>query len=291
MLRASVADGFRAPTIADMYAGVSETSASYTDPCDVVYGSSATNATTRANCARDLGAAANTYRQLTSAGTPVTGPNAASPVPLYSGSNPALQPEVSRSKTIGVVWSPSFLSGFYLALDWWNVRITDTIVSDSPGSMLDDCYVLGLGDRCGTTGRNGFTRDPVTGIVNSMYFGDTNAGFREVEGYDLDLSYRFKTASLGDFRVDSTSTYMAGDYQTSSNRPEYVLSSTGWDSNFRIRSNLRLNWEKGAFAASWTARYFSGMKEKCVYFTPSPAGVPPPSRILSAMRSSTPRLV
>ena len=275
MLRASVADGFRAPTIADMYAGVSETSASYTDPCDVVYGSSATNATTRANCARDLGAAANTYRQLTSAGTPVTGPNAASPVPLYSGSNPALQPEVSRSKTIGVVWSPSFLSGFNLALDWWNVRITDTIVSDSPGSMLDDCYVLGLGDRCGTTGRNGFTRDPVTGIVNSMYFGDTNAGFREVEGYDLDLSYRFKTASLGDFRVDSTSTYMAGDYQTSSNRPEYVLSSTGWDSNFRIRSNLRLNWEKGAFAASWTARYFSGMKEKCVYFTPSPAGVPP----------------
>ena len=76
LFRATVADGFRAPTIIDLYGGLSETADRYTDPCDVVFGSSASNPTTRANCRNALGASADTFRQLSQAGTPVTGTNA-----------------------------------------------------------------------------------------------------------------------------------------------------------------------------------------------------------------------
>src|SRR5690606_10265457 len=158
--------------------------------------------------------------QLNSAGNPVTSPNSNLPTPFFSGSNPSLQPEKSRSKTIGVVWSPPFLDGFNLALDWWNIRLTDTIVADTPKAMLDDCYVLGIADRCGMRPGNGFSRDPANGTVSSMHFGDTNAGFRDVEGYDLDLSYHFTNDRYGDFRVQSSSTYLVHDLQTSTNRPQ-----------------------------------------------------------------------
>ena len=275
LLRATFADGFRAPTISDMFAGTSETASVFTDPCDVVYGSSATNATTRANCRRDLGAAADTFRQLNSAGLPVTSPNSNAPTPFYSGSNPSLDPESSRSRTLGVVWSPSFLEGFNVAVDKWNIRITDIIVGDTPKAMLEDCYVLGLADRCGMRPGNGFARDPATGTVTSMYFGGTNAGFRDVEGYDLDLSYRYNAGNLGDFRVQSSSTYLVHDLTTSSNQPQLPLSRIGWGSDFRLRSNLNVGWEKGRFGATFTTRYFSSMRENCVFFTPSPVGVPP----------------
>ena len=275
LFRGTVADGFRAPTISDLYRGLAETGASYTDPCDVVFGSSSNNATTRANCAQDLGSMADTFRQLTTAGTPITSPNSSSAVRFLTGSNPALSPEQSRSKTLGVVWSPSFLEGFNGSLDWWKVRITDTIVTDRPGSMLEDCYVRGITSRCGFSGGNGFTRDPVTGNIDGLTFGKTNAGFREVEGYDLDLSYRFSTEQYGNFGVSSSSTYMIHDKGTNSHLPQLALSDTGFGGNFRLRSNLRAAWDKGIFGASWSTRYYSSMKESCRYYTPSPSGVPP----------------
>ncbi|MGS1077825.1 TonB-dependent receptor plug domain-containing protein [Pseudoxanthomonas beigongshangi] len=276
MLRATLADGFRAPTISDLYGGMSETAERYTDPCDVVYGSSASNPTTRANCRAELGARADTFRQLNAAGTPVTGPGASAAVPFFTGSNPDLLPETSKSQTIGVVWSPGFIPGFNLALDWWRIRIDDTIVSDGPDSMLTDCYVIGIASRCGQSKGNGFTRDPATGNINDLRFGDTNAGFRKVQGFDLDLSYRFELSDWGRFSIGSTSTYTVYDYSVSSDLPEHPISDVGWaGSSFRLRSNLNVGWERGILGASWSTRYYSGMKEACVYFTPTGPGAPP----------------
>ncbi len=275
MLRATVADGFRAPTIIDLYGGLAETAGKYTDPCDVLFGSSGSNATTRANCRGALGAGADGFRQLSQAGTPVTSTNSGAAVPFFSGSNSALQPETSRSWVVGAVWSPSFVPGFNVALDWWRVRIENTIVSDSPQSMLNDCYVFGVSERCGMNKGNGFTRDPVTGNVDDLRYGNTNAGFREVEGFDLDLSYRFQSERFGSVRVVSNSTYNVSDYATSTDLPQLPVSTIGWTSSFRIRSNLKLDWEQGAFGASWITRYYSPMMEQCKYFTPSPSGVPP----------------
>ncbi len=275
LFRATVADGFRAPTIIDLYGGLSETAGRYTDPCDVVFGSSASNPTTRANCRNALGASADSFRQLSQSGAPVTSTNASAAVPFFTGSNPALQPETSRSKVVGMVRSPSFLNGFNLALDWWHVRIESTIVSDSAQSMLNDCYVFGIAERCGINKGNGFTRDPATGNIDALRYGDTNAGYREVEGYDLDLSYRFQSERFGSVRIVSNSTYNVSDVATSTDLPQLPVSTIGWGSSFRLRSNLKLDWDHGAFGAGWTMRYYSPMKEACRYFTPSPSGVAP----------------
>lgn len=265
LLRATYADGFRAPTIADLYGGGSQTFSFFTDPCDTNFGSSASNTSTRANCAATMGALANTFRQLGQGLIPVGSPNAQTPVAFLSGSNPTLQPEVSKSQTIGAAWSPSFVDGLYFSVDWWKIRIADTIVADSPTQILNDCYVAGIASRCSP---QLFTRDPTLGYINFLSFGGRNAGFRKVEGFDFDATYRLQTERWGNFRVGSNTTYTAKDYFVSTNDPRRAISGVGFTSTFRVRSNLNLGWEKGAFGASFNSRYYSSMKESCTYFIP-----------------------
>jgi iron complex outermembrane receptor protein len=268
LVRGTIADGFRAPTISDLFGGGSQTFSFYTDPCDTSFGSSASNATTRANCVAALGALGNTYRQLGQGFNPAGAANTQTPIAFTQGSNPTLTPEESESKTLGLVWSPEFAEGLNIALDWWNIRIDNTIVTDTPTQILNDCYIQGITSRCSPSL---FTRDPVTGIP-TVTFGNRNAGYREAEGFDFDVAYRWTTESLGNFSIVSNSTYTSKDVFVSTNDPRVPLSSVGFASaatSFRIRSNMNVSWEYGSFGVSWMARYYSSMKETCTYVVPN----------------------
>jgi iron complex outermembrane recepter protein len=232
LVRGTWAEGFRAPTIADLYGGSSQTFSFFTDPCDTVFGSSATNTTTRANCVAVLGATlGNSFRQLGQGFVPVGAPNAQTPVAFLSGSNPTLQPETSVSKTVGVVWSPDFVEGLNLSLDWWNIRTEQTIVADAPNNILTDCFVQGIASRCSPLL---FTRDPTLGYINFLSFGGRNAGFREVEGYDFDISYRLATDSWGTFSAVVNSTYTQSDKSVSTNDPRFPINNVGFGSTFML---------------------------------------------------------
>ncbi len=264
MVRGTWAEGFRAPTINDLYGGGSETfTTGYADPCDTVYGPSKDSAAVRARCARDI-ANADTYRQLKQGNVPITSSTDQTPVPFTNGSNPLLQPETSTSKTLGLVWSPNFIQNFNVSLDWWKIRIDNTIVADSPNQILIDCYEQGIDSRC-----TQFTRDPSLGIVNKLTYGNRNAGFLETEGYDMELTHRLDTDALGTFSTQWSTTYVSSNIFRSTNDPTVVPTpvngiATNTTNGFRVRSNLTVGWDKGDFGVSWTARYYSGVKETCL---------------------------
>ena len=259
LVRGTWAQGFRAPTISDLYGGGSETfTTGYRDPCDTVYGASASSAEVRARCAADI-ANADAYRQLRQGGVPITSSSDQTPVPFTNGSNPDLQPETSTSRTLGLVWSPSFVPHLNVALDWWKIRIDNTIVNDHPNDMLRDCYEQGITSRC-----SGFTRDPVTGIVDQLTYGRRNSGFLETEGYDLELSHHLDTG-YGKLSTGWTTTYVSSYLSRTTNEVDVLPTpGNGIGSGFRVRSNLTLGWDVGNFGASWTARYYSGVKERCI---------------------------
>ncbi len=260
LFRGTWAEGFRAPTISDLFGGGSQTFSFFTDPCDTNFGASReAGSAARANCVAAMGPLGNTYRQLGQGFNPVNTTNSQTPVAFTSGSNPFLQPETSESKTLGVVWSPNFVEGLNFALDWWEIRIDQTIVADSPTQILNDCYVNGQTARCAL-----FTRDPVLGYVSTLTFGGRNAGYRETEGYDFDVSYRLPTDSWGTFNAQWNTTYTVRDEFLSRNEPGIPSQNTSFTSSFRIRSNLNLSWELGQFGASWNTRYYSAMKEGCL---------------------------
>ncbi|KAF1723038.1 TonB-dependent receptor plug domain-containing protein [Pseudoxanthomonas wuyuanensis] len=275
MIRGTIADGFRAPTINDLYGGGSQTFDTYTDPCDTVYGASARSAAVRASCAAGLPSGVNpdTFRQLAQGFVPTTNAAAQTPVAFITGSNPDVKPEESTSKTLGAVWSPGFAQGLNLALDWWEIRVENTIINDTANLILNDCYISNIASRC-----TAFERDPLTGIVTNLKRTPINAGYREVEGFDFDVAYRLPTDSWGNFAIQWTSTYTSRDELVTTKDPVthpnpftgVGFASTVTGTHFRIRSNLNLSWESGAWGASWTARYFSGLKEQCLSVTQYP---------------------
>ncbi len=256
LVRATWAEGFRAPTIGDLYGGTSDTfTTGFRDPCDTVYGVAAGSA----RCLQDVPVG---YRQLQQGFVPTTAAGQQTPVPFTSGSNPLLKPEFSESKTVGFVYSPNFVEGLSVSLDWWNIRIDNTIVSDSPNDILSDCYVALIEERCAL-----FSRDPSLGnIVTELQYGGRNSGYAETEGYDLDVNYRLAT-DFGQFGVRWATTYVSLYETKSTNDPDEVPSqANGFGSTFRVRSNLNLSWNYNDFGVTWGMRYNSGTKESCMGF-------------------------
>lgn len=254
LLRGTWSEGFRAPTIGNLYGGGSQTfTTGFADPCDSIYGV----AKGSAKCVADAGA---NFRQLKQGFVPTTQRADQTPVPFTSGSNPNLQPETSVSKTLGFVYSPSYVEGLSVAVDWWNIRIEDTVVSDSPNLIMEDCYVGLIASRCAN-----FTRDPDTKIVTNLKYGTRNAGYTDAEGIDFDFGYGVET-SLGRFGAKWGTTYLIKYEQKSTNDPATVPNQyAGRTDTFRIKSNLGLSWSKGDWSASWTLRYYSGQVEGCSY--------------------------
>lgn len=265
LVRGNYAEGFRAPTIGDLYGGFSQTFDSYTDPCDTRLGSAARNPDVLARCVGGFGGqnpTSATFRQPGQGGAPCGNLPCQTGVPFNSGSNPNLQPETSTSKTAGLVYSPNWIQGLDLSLDWYNVKIKNTIVGDTVSQMLQDCYVFGVASRCSATL---FTRD-ANGGVNTALRAGINQGWQEVEGYDFGVNYRLPEFSFGRFRVSWDTTYVSKNNVKTDDKPDTVVSVQNSYGGFpRIRSNLSLDWSLGDFGATWTSRYYSSMKESCSY--------------------------
>lgn len=255
LLRGSIGQGFRSPTIADLYGGQQQTFDVYSDPCDVVTGAVATgNPIAIASC-KAAGVGDN-FHQTDASGQAVGGPNQ-STTPFTSGSNPDLKPETSLSKTIGLVYSPSAVNGLNVSLDWYNIRINNLISAISPDDVLDDCYLRGIQSSCGK-----FSRDPATQQVVGLIHTLTNRGKLETEGYDFGVSYRVGTP-IGKFTVRTDANYVS-KYTIDQGGDNPVAYQNGMYSNWRMRNTSSLDWSNGNFGATWTIRYYSGLKESCV---------------------------
>jgi len=261
LVRATYADGFRAPAISDLFGGIGGSFEFYTDPCGA---GSANNVNGSAAC--NAAGVPVGYIQQGQAGAPCSTYPCQTPFQFLSGSNPDLSPETATSKTAGIVWSPKWVDGLDFSLDWYDVKIENVISQDSVNSILGDCYVSGIASRCAGIQRN------AAGVITNMFFGETNLGEQSTEGYDFGVNYRLPEFGIGKFSVNWQTSYVSKFDVLSDNSPDTKqVGFVGTPGVFRVRSNLGLNWEKGDFSVAYMARYYSGMKEGCTFL---PAGNP-----------------
>ncbi|KGQ19556.1 TonB-dependent receptor [Lysobacter dokdonensis DS-58] len=251
MVRGTWGEGFRAPTINDLYGPQNQSFVFYTDPCDSRYG--AARGTPACDAAVPPG-----YQQIAQGGIPAAGPNSQSNMPFLSGSNPDLQPEESETATIGFVYSPSEVEGLNVSLDWWRVSIDNAIVADSATAILNDCYVRNVSSSCAR-----FTRDAVTGEVTSLSYAVDNIAAFETAGYDFGVRYRFPEQSWGVVGLAWDTTYVDYYQAKVSSDAQVATQYTGWAGNFRVRSNLNTDWSLGNHGVRWGLRYYSALYEDC----------------------------
>lgn len=111
-------------------------------------------------------------------------------VATHSGGNPLLTPEISKMLTVGATYSPSFLSGLQLSVDYYDVDITDALGSLG-GSNLTLACRQGQQDACDRV-----IRDPVTQTVTEVYSNTQNIAAFETSGIDVEVSYATRVGAL-----------------------------------------------------------------------------------------------
>ena len=259
LVRGTYAEGFRAPSINDLYGGINSSFESYTDPCGVTAPGSVNG-----NAACSAAGVPVGYTQVGQGLTPCTATPCATPDQFISGSNANLKPETSKSTTFGMVWSPRWVQGLDVSLDWYKYEISDMIIADSVDRILRECYVAGDASRCASHTR------AADGHINSMTYGLANLGRMETEGYDLGIKYRLPEMGIGQFAIDWQTSYLSKyDEETQNGAGNTVMEGKAGDAGlFRVRSNLGVTWSRGDFGVSYMARYYSGMKEDCVASRP-----------------------
>ncbi|RDJ00192.1 TonB-dependent receptor [Dyella solisilvae] len=269
LVRGTFAHGFRAPSLDNLYGGEAQSFETFLDPCDSVYGAAASNPAVAKSCAA-AGVPAG-YRQVNStSGKPITNSNGSqTPVAFISASNPNLQPEQSITRTLGLVFSPHQVEGLDFTVDYYNIYVKNIITAVDAQDTLNYCYIQNDPSFCKSFTRAA-TANPVTGVaagsVDSLTETLYNLGTLKTEGYDVGIHYRLPETSFGRFRIASDSTYLS-KYELVSGPGAVAKTPVGFmdgeDGLYRLRSNLQVDWDYKQFGASWTIRYYSGLKDQC----------------------------
>lgn len=263
LVRANYAQGFRAPTLSDLFGGGGQGFDHYLDPCDTVYGAATSNAAVAAKCAAQ--GVLPDYRQRDRQGLPITSVGATqSSTPSFVGvGNSNLQPETAITRTLGLVYSPHYVPGLDLTLDWYGIRINNEIQAISAQYVLNQCYLGNSAQYCGQ-----FTRFASAlplqqaSQIETLSRGNANLGHISTSGYDFSANYRFPTRPYGDFAARLDSNYVA-KYESQSGPGAVLQEAIGIIPLYRIRANLSLSWRLQRFGASWRLRYFSSLRDEC----------------------------
>ncbi len=261
LVRGNWSEGFRAPPVQTLFRGNADSYESFGDICSADY--TGRNATIAANCLA-AGVPAD-YIQITSNATPGYGGQTI--FPFTFGGNANAGPEESESVTLGFVYSPSYVQGLDISLDWWNIEIENALSTPTTTEILDQCYNLGAQAFCDLIVRD-TAAGPNQGVITDMLLVPQNVAAMEVEGWDLNVRYRLPETSFGQFAFNFDSSYISKWNEQSlpgADIESHVGQYYDRDPNWRLRANASLDWNYGDFGATWSSRYYSGLVEECVY--------------------------
>lgn len=195
--RGNYSKSVRAPTLSDLYTTPSQNftgaSASF-DPCDARNINNG-QPTRPANCA--------------AAGIPAgfdNVPARTSSIEISSAGNPLLTEEVAKSYTVGGVFTPTFLRGFSVSVDYYNIKLQDQIASVSAQNIVNFCYDGATLDNpyCPLVRRNPDGTFGAPAVIQST----VNFAKQTAKGIDAQLDYSHKFSNGNALTVQLIGTYL-----------------------------------------------------------------------------------
>ncbi|WP_305095581.1 TonB-dependent receptor domain-containing protein [Croceibacterium aestuarii] len=187
-------------------------------------------------------------------------------VTSFSGGNPAIKPEKADTYTIGGVYSPSWLNGLSLAVDWYKIKIKGAIGRVGFQEVLNRCLGENAQEFCDLITLNS-AGDII--LVGDAY---VNVDQAAVEGIDVELGYRTPVKLFGGGeenlgirtfaswlleRSDTNSTGITTDLVGQIGlRPSSGLSTP----YTRFKATANVNYTNGPFSFFVTGRVVGGGK-------------------------------
>ena len=248
LFRGNWAEGFRAPSIGELFGTPSRFDQEVVDPCSGM--TAATPANIRTNCIANGVPANNSYVQLNAQ------------LPVITGGNPDLDPESSESWGAGMVWRPSFARRLSLEANYYNIRVDGAIAAIDAGTLLGRCANTGDALSCATISRS------ASGQVTQIRGFLQNIASIETDGLDLTLNWRTPQTGAGTFGLFLTGTFLF-NYRVTV--PATVGTTTidregteqgSPDQAFpKFKATGIIDWTLNEFGASLTGRYINHVVE------------------------------
>ena len=206
LVRTVAATGFRAPSVAELYGGNS-----------------------------------GSFDYLTNPWLPLS--EQTGQILVNRTSDPDLKPEESESYTAGLVYSPNYIDGMSITLDYWRFKVTDAIARADVQVGLDACHA-GDAEACSTFN---ITAD---GDLFNLTSALTNVGSQDTSGIDFNLAYNFELFGL-DWKVSNDTTYLIKFEQDGENYTGTI------DGNMGAYARVRNNFSISAGQDDWSIMYFN----------------------------------
>jgi iron complex outermembrane receptor protein len=253
LMRASFNTGFRAPTLYDIYQPqqLTFTADAYNDPVLCPTGTAIPPATPGVVCDQQV---------LLRFGGPAG----------YGQPVSTLEPEKSKTFTLGVLLEPT--AGTVAGLDFWWINVRNTISSLPEQSIFEDpnkfasrivrCSQLSPAARADVDVCLNFpTFDPIAYIDTPT----ENLGETKTAGVDLTLAHRFPKSAYGQWSVSLEGTYVNKyDYQRERNGVFLVNAGRYSDAGpiFRWQHLFQINWSAGAWSSTVSQRFKSSYRDQ-----------------------------
>ena len=250
MVRASWAQGFRAPSVSDLY---NSGGASYNileDPC-----------------------APSTQNGDWVVGTPlpsgcqgIVHTQGSNRIQTKTGGNPLLTPEKAISRSAGFTYSPHWIDELTFGADYYEIDLTNEIGTVPGQYILNECYDKNSSQNCNLIT---LTSGSITLIDNI----EQNIGGEKTSGVDINASYSLGPTFLGNFGVTTNWTFVRSfieDLPSATTATGFhSVQELSYATNEipKVRGTLSLNWSAADFSAVWNVTYIGKIFENCSALT------------------------
>jgi iron complex outermembrane receptor protein len=193
-LRGTFAEGFRAPSIGELFGTQSRFDEVLDDPCSSHSGN---------NAARRFSNDAQVRAACVAAGVPANGSyqQANAQISVSTGGNRDLAPETSRSYVVGGVFSPSFLRGFSVEANWYKIRVEGAIQAIPRPTTVLNCLLTSDPATCALVTRVNGELIEVQGFLQ-------NIAAIKTRGIDLNVALRGVETGFGRFGFTWNNTFL-----------------------------------------------------------------------------------
>ena len=257
LFRASYAEGFRAPSIGELFGAQSRSDLGVPDPCSNIAGSRyQASATVRTNCIADGVPADGSYQEPTGQ------------LGVTTGGNRSLAPETSKTWLFGGVLSPAFVrqsgfaSQFALEANYYDIKVSGAIAATNPQVTLARCAEAGDALSCANVVRSSSGR--VSSIIGLLQ----NIGQIRTRGIDLTLTYRSPQTGFGTFGLTLNGNHLMKYTETTPTSTGFsAISYRGTtrgspDQSYpEFKGSGVVSWNISDFEASFTGRYINHVVE------------------------------
>lgn len=250
VLRGSWAQGFRAPSISDLYNAGGASYNILQDPC--------------APASQDGNWIPGTPLPPGCGGVVHT--QGGTRIQTQTGGSPLLSPEKAISRTAGFEYSPPWVSDLSFGADYYEIDLTNEIGTVPAQYILNECYDHSSPGYCNLITLSGNTITLIQDV-------EQNIGGESTSGVDFNLDYSSGHTFLGDFGAVTNWTFVRSfvvDVPSAKSASGFQsIQELGYAAYQipKIRGTLSLNWDLGNWSAVWNVTYIGKIFENCSALT------------------------